>query len=141
MQLIRALKVWDINGIKEYFRLRATLFRAGCVKYAYDEWIKITTDCEVLETVRGLPISIGSPALLPANNFQSPIENKQRQFVDMEIESLLKKGVVVESYHEPGEYISPILVTEKSDGGYRLILNLKKLNKLAKWKLFPPYSA
>ena len=52
------------------------------------------------------------------------------------IESLLKKEVVVESYHEPGEYVSPIFVTEKSDGGYRLILNLKKLNKLAEHKKF-----
>ena len=77
-----------------------------------------------------MPISIGYPALLP------PIENKQCQFVDIEIESLLKKGVVVESYHEPGEYISLIFVTEKSDGGYRLILNLKKLNKLAEYKKF-----
>ena len=112
------------------------LFRAGCVKYPYDEWIKITTDCEVLQTVRSLPVSIGSPALLPANNFQLPIENKQCQFVDIEIESLLKKEVVVESYREPGEYVSPIFVTEKSDGGYRLILNLKKLNKLAEHKKF-----
>ena len=48
----------------------------------------------------------------------------------------LRKGVVVESYHEPGEYIFPIFVTEKSDGGYRLILNLKKLNKLAEYKKF-----
>lgn len=54
----------------------------------------------------------------------------------MEIESLLKKGVVVQSHHEPGEYISPIFVTGKSDGGYRLILNLKKLNKLAEYKKF-----
>ena len=131
--------MWDINGIKEYFRLKATLFRAGCVKYTYDEWIKITTDREVLETVRGLPILIGSPALIigfPANNFHPPIENKQCQFVNIEIESLLKKGVVVESHHEAGEYTSPIFVTEKSDGGYRLILNLKKLNKLAEYKKF-----
>ena len=56
--------------------------------------------------------------------------------MDIEIESLLKKGVVVESYHEPGEYISPIFATEKSDGGYRLILNLKKHNRLAEYKKF-----
>ena len=32
-------------------------------------------------------------------------------------------------YHEEGEFISPIFVTPKSDGGYRLILNLKSLNE------------
>ena len=86
-----------------------------------------------------MPILIGSPALIigfPANNFHPPIENKQCQFVNIEIESFLKKGVVVESHHEAGEYTSTIFVTEKSDGGYRFILNLKKLNKLAEYKKF-----
>ena len=33
------------------------------------------------------------------------------------------------SIHEQEEYISPIFVTTKNDGGYRLILNLKNLNE------------
>ena len=33
------------------------------------------------------------------------------------------------SYHEEGEFISPIFVTPESDGGYRVILNLKSLKK------------
>ena len=33
------------------------------------------------------------------------------------------------SSNEPGEFISPIYLRRKSDGGYHLILNLKKLNE------------
>ena len=33
------------------------------------------------------------------------------------------------SYHEEGEFISPIFVTPKSEGEHRLILNLKSLNE------------
>ena len=35
-----------------------------------------------------------------------------------------------------GEYISPIFITEKSDGGFRFILNLKELNKSIEKKKF-----
>jgi len=41
----------------------------------------------------------------------------------------MKKGIVKVLQHENGEYISPIFLTPKSDGSFRLILNLKKLNK------------
>jgi len=51
------------------------------------------------------------------------------QFIDQEINALLIKGVITECDHECEEFISPIFVTEKSDGGFRLILNLKKLNE------------
>ena len=36
-----------------------------------------------------------------------------------------QKGVLKPSYPEEGDFISPIFVTPKSDGGYRLILNLE----------------
>ena len=41
------------------------------------------------------------------------------------MQNLLKKGVIVESTHEPNEYISPIFLRPKKDGSHRLILNLK----------------
>ena len=48
----------------------------------------------------------------------------------------LKKGVIRNSSHEPGEHISLIFLREKSDGGYHLILNLEKLNELVEYKKF-----
>ena len=62
------------------------------------------------------------------------------------MQALLKKGVIKETFHEPGEFISPVFLTPKSDGSVRLILNLKKLNEFMpyihfknKWMLLHQY--
>ena len=49
-------------------------------------------------------------------------------FLSVEIKNLLDKGVINESQHKEGEYISPIFLTPKSDGSFRMVSNLKKLN-------------
>ena len=46
-----------------------------------------------------------------------------------EIKSLLCKNVIQGYHHEEGEYISPIFLTLKYHGSFRMILNLKKLNE------------
>ena len=56
-------------------------------------------------------------------------------FLSVEIKNL-RKGVIKESQHEDGEYISPIFLTPKSDGSFRIILNLKKLNDYMPYILF-----
>lgn len=92
-----------------------------------DRWHAITNDKEILETVSGLRIPTTD---FPENLHKNyPECNKGMQFIDQEINALLIKGVITECDHECEEFISPIFVTEKSDGGFRLILNLKKLNE------------
>ena len=39
------------------------------------------------------------------------------------------KGVIKESQHEEGEFISPIFLVPKSEDFFRMILNLKRLNE------------
>ena len=46
----------------------------------------------------------------------------------MEIEKLLKKGVIVRSPQDGQGYFSNIFIHPKKDGSYRMILNLKKFN-------------
>ena len=41
---------------------------------------------------------------------------------------MLEKRIIKVSKHEQGEYISPIFVSPKKDGTFRMTLNLKKLN-------------
>ena len=53
---------------------------------------------------------------------------RQSKFIDKEIDSQIKKRVIAKSQYEKGEFVSPIIVRSKSDGGFKLILNLKKLN-------------
>ena len=90
---------------------------------------------EVISTVSGMPVNTASN--LPIiNKYQYPFNDKEDAFIESEIQTLLKKGAIGNSSHELGEFISPIFLREKSDGGYRLILNLKKLNESVEYKKF-----
>ena len=103
-------------------------FRAGNVKKFLPNWQQITKNSEILETVQGdkIPFYTIPPSTVKNTpKFTQP----ETDAIDNEISKLLQKGVVKPSYHEEGEFISPIFVTPKSDGGYRLILNLKNLNE------------
>lgn len=64
------------------------------------------------------------------------VQGNQHVFVDAEINKLLKMGVIEISNHEKGEVISPIFLVPKSDGSFRLILNLKEFNKSVQYEHF-----
>ena len=55
--------------------------------------------------------------------------NSEQQAVNGIIQEFLEKGVIKESEHENGEVISQIFLRPKKNGKYRLILNLKQLNR------------
>lgn len=65
-----------------------------------------------------------------------PLGKTESEFIDKEIDSLIKKGVTVKINHETVKFISPIFVRNKSCGCFRLVLNLKKLNKHVKYQMF-----
>ena len=46
-----------------------------------------------------------------------------------EIDKLFIMGVIKETCHKEKEFVSPIFMSHKNNGGIRLILNLKQLNK------------
>ena len=53
-----------------------------------------------------------------------------------EVNKLLKKGIVINTAHEEGEFISPIFLRSKPDGTNRVILNLKNLNQPLEYNHF-----
>ena len=108
---------------------------AGCVKFAYKNWAQLTSDPEILETISGMPISLIG-ALPPSCSVEYPFGKTETEFIAQEIVRLLHKRVIAETTHENGEFISPIFVRPKSDGGFRLILNLKRLNEVAPYNKF-----
>ena len=69
---------------------------------------------------------------MPCNS----ISREHQDQVAIKIESLLQKGVIVHSEHEPREYISPIFSVPKNDGNARLKLNLKEFKKYVKYAHF-----
>ena len=55
--------------------------------------------------------------------------SRQQAIVNEEVDKLLDLGVVSPSRHEQGQCLSPIFVTPKRDGSYRLIFNFKNCNQ------------
>ena len=105
------------------------------MKHVHENWSLTTSDKEVLETITRIPINIKHD--LPQSYVMSlPLGKIKSEFIDKEIVSLLKKRVIVKTHHEIGEFISPIFVTNKFDGGFRPILNFKKLNEHVDYEKF-----
>ena len=115
---------------------KVLLFRGGCIKSCFARWADITSDTEILETVSGLPIHLTGD-IPESRAFQYPFGLEEHNFICAEIKRLLEKKVIVPSQHEPGELVSPIFIGEKSDGdGFRMILNLKRLNEVSEYEHF-----
>ena len=49
---------------------------------------------------------------------------------------MLHKQIIKETTHESTEFVSPIFIVKKPEGGTRLILNLKELNEFVKYEHF-----
>ena len=61
----------------------------------------------------------------------SPVET---EIIHAEFSKLLSEGVILNTTREPTDYVSRIFTRAKKDGSYRMILNLKTLNKFLKFK-------
>ncbi|CAB4032023.1 Pol poly, partial [Paramuricea clavata] len=96
------------------------------------QWEGLTSDRSILQTVKGEVIEfIGDPPTCsnyPTNSISKDHEIK----MDEEISKLLAKNVIVKTFREPGEFISPIFSVPKKDDKVRLILNLKIFNEHVK---------
>ena len=112
-------------------------FKAGQIFNALSEWGNITSDPTILEFVKGVGIEF-TPGFSPEqDSVQSSVFNRVQQvIVAKEIETLLNKGVIKPSCHEPGEFIFPIFLRPKRDGTYRMILNLRAFNEFVQYHHF-----
>ena len=97
--------------------------KASCIVNQLSEFERITLDQENLSTVSRLPLDFSEEIDCKSSVIPSKFSTKEGIFLSVEIKNRIK-----ESQHEEGEYISPIFLTHKFDGSFRVILNLKKLN-------------
>jgi len=109
----------------------------GRLKQFASQWQCITSDPFILNSVKHYKIEFenGEPQqCMPPKEIN--FTQQEQEVIDMEIDKLLIKGVISETTHCPGEYISTIFVRPKKDGGHRLILNLKNLNEHVEYHHF-----
>ena len=103
-------------------------FQAGNIRQFLENWIKFTSDPEILDMVKGLHIDFDclehrDPVGLPYN-----LSVQESLVIDEEVEKLLAKGVISPCVASADQHVSPVFTCPKKDGARRMILNLKRLN-------------
>ena len=111
-------------------------FKAGKLKQFSKNWRYYTKDKNILQMVQGCSIEFDyrpKQNLIPKPIKFSLAENA---ILDSEIAKLLTKGVIVPSKIYKNDYVSNVFLRRKKDGNYRLILNLKAMNKSVTYRHF-----
>ena len=112
--------------VGEYFENRVI---AGRLKSYSKQWEKLTSDRSILEAVNGYKLEfLAGPIIQKFIPFPIKMSEQEKVAVNLEINKLLKKGVIIECEHENDEFISTIFTRPQKDGNLRMILNLKQLN-------------
>ncbi|XP_068684357.1 uncharacterized protein [Montipora foliosa] len=102
-------------------------------------WKDITDDPEVLDWIEHCHLEFidGVPPVQETDYKVIQFNDAEAAIIESEIVQLLNKGVIVESPHFQGEFVLSIFVRLKKNGvDYRIILNLKELNKFIVYRHF-----
>ena len=105
------------------------------LKHCLNEWQNITSDKVILDLVRGYIIEFEETPHQTTVPRECKFNLTELEYVRNEIQILLAKKVIQISTFEPGQFISSIVLLPKKNGKFRMILNLKYLNKYAHFKM------
>ena len=111
----------------------------GRVRHFLHFWRTITSDQYILSLVQGISIPFlhGKP---PKQKFipkQLAMSKEEMSFVDDELRKLLENGCIKKLPSQlPNGWVSNIFLVPKKQGGFRMILNLKHLNKYVTYTKF-----
>ena len=109
------------------YHLNQSIAVGGRIEAYINKWAKLTSDNIILDAVTGYKIEFlieYHPPIQSKPVFQHKMTTEEISVIEGEIDKLYQKRVIEQSYHEHGQYISPIFIRPKKDGGYRMILNL-----------------
>jgi hypothetical protein len=113
-------------------------FEAGRLKYYSHEWEKITAVSNLLDIVKHCHIEF-IDNIKPCQTkapFQNIFNEKENEIIDKEIQNLLEIGDIKKAQNKKTHILSTIFVRPKKNGEFRVILNLKKLNKFIPYQHF-----
>jgi len=109
---------------------------AGQLKNFRSEWAKITDDKFVLDTITGYKIPFVMEPTQSHEPFQKTFSETENYNIDLCISRLVQIGAVKEVEYNSKQFVSKIFAVPKSDGSFRLILNLKYLNEFVEVQHF-----
>jgi len=102
--------------------------KSGKIIHCIDNWQKICSDQFILNTVQGYAIEF----IMEPQQYCLPkpinLSFTEQNIIDNEILRLLANSAICKVQECENQFISPIFLVPKSDGGHRLVLNLKNLN-------------
>ena len=104
-------------------------FQGGLIKRFLNQWKQLTSDDEILKIVTGVTLEFSEQPLQTITPYQRHFNVSETVAIESEIQNLLQKAVIAESFVSFDQFISPIFVREKKNGSYRLICNLQDLNQ------------
>ena len=111
----------------------------GQVRNHLEFWKTITSDKYILSLIKGVKVPF-IHGKLPRQKFVPPelkMSSEEMKFVDVHLSQLIEEGFVRElPSHIPDGWVSNIFLMPKKTGGFRMILNLKQLNKFVKYTKF-----
>ena len=100
-------------------RIVPSLLLAGRLNHFLEVLEILTKDPEILELVKGVKI----PFLKNPTQKRVPqtphMSQEQAVLIQVETENMLKNGVIQQTEHQTGEFISNIFLTRKRDGQNR----------------------
>lgn len=102
---------------------------AGRLAQFATAWKELTSDNFVLDIALHCHLEMVD---IPVQKFIPPeinMSDSEMNVVDEELAKLLEKGVIEQTFHCAGEFISNIFLRKKKDNSFRMILNLKHFNK------------
>lgn len=110
--------------------------KTGNLRFHLDTWRLYTSDPWILQTVSGYQIDFDSCPVQQHIPREIPFSDNEKILVDIEIQTLLKKGAIFPSFHEEGQFISTIFIVPKPNGKFRPVINLKYLNYFVTYEHF-----
>jgi hypothetical protein len=126
----------SVPRLKEKLSGLLKQFVGGQIRLFLPAWENLTSDKFILQSVKGVEISFDNFPLTIAEYKNPHFTQLEKDIISAQITTLLSKQIIEPSFPETGQHVSPIFITEKRDGGYRLILNLKEFNKNVEYQHF-----
>ena len=111
-------------------------FKAGRLENHFNCWQSLTSDPNILNTVKGYKIEFEKT---PKQNYvpqEYKFQEEKRDKIEKEIQKMRKKGIIEKIADHQASFVSNIFSRPKPDDSLRIILDLTGLNKFVVYKHF-----
>ena len=107
-------------------------FIAGPLSQKWNFWKSLTYDPHVLDAIQRYRLELTDVVVqqIFMGNIRDP------SVIWLEVQKLLKLGVVKEVLPVAGQIVSPVFLVPKKDGSQRMISNLRRLNQYIDYEHF-----